>query len=200
MNEKRKLLITCLLGALLLPACTFHHSVPIRYTPLIQSKRLADPNNPQVVVIGDFKDARTSTGIGKERLNPISVHKLEFRTVVDGPTIVRSAFLDGFLKSGFQVPSEGEAAPNPLLNVTGKVVTYAVDSKTGWSKVTMTADVAVEVTLTDRNGVATVLSASGKGLLRASRSDTTRRTPTPSTAPFRSLSRTSSRTRSSWRC
>ena len=141
--------------------CTFHHSVPIRYTPMIQSKRLADAGAPQVMQVGEFKDGRTAQQIGQERVNPISVHKVRFQTIGDVPTVVRSAFLDGLLKSGFNVPAEGDAAAPPLYTVTGRVTTYTVDTKTGWSKVTVAADVAVELTFTDRAGTATIIPARG---------------------------------------
>ena len=40
--------------AALVGGCTFHHTVPIRYTPLIQTQRLADPDTPQNLVANQW--------------------------------------------------------------------------------------------------------------------------------------------------
>jgi len=151
-------------GAFLaLSACTFHHAIAIRYTPLIQTKRLAQVANPEVMTIGQFQDARGDKTLDRERINPISIHHVEYDTIGDVPALVRSAFLDALLKSGFTVPMEGDTATSePLLRLSGKVLTYGTDLKSHWSSVEVSAAVEVELTLVHRNGKTVTMVVSGK--------------------------------------
>lgn len=165
LKASTKVLTTSLIGLILLAGCTFQRPVSIRYTPLVQAQRLVDRTNPAVVVVGAYQDARYSQAVGNQRLNSISVHRLEFTTVGDVPAVVRSAFVDAFLKSGFEVPLEDESGAGPFLQVTGKVLTYAMNIKTGWSTVTMSADVDVEVTLTPRNGESVTFVVQGRNVV-----------------------------------
>lgn len=153
-------------------ACTFHHAVAIRYTPLIQTARLADVGSAEVLAVGQFEDARANKTLDRERLNPISVHHIEYDIVGDVPTVVRSAFLDALLKSGFTVPMEGDQTHGePLLRISGKILTYATDLKSHWKTVEANGTVEVQVTLTHRNGTSEVRTvrgvnrAEGKGSL-----------------------------------
>lgn len=146
-------LAVSLIGLGLCVGCTFHHAVAIRYTPMIQSPRLADIDHPEVMTVGDFEDARANKTLDRERLNPISVHHVEYDTVGDVPTVVRSAFLDALLKSGFTVPMAGDPTRSePLLRVSGKILTYSTDMKSHWKTVEANGTVEVQVTLAHRNG------------------------------------------------
>ena len=146
--------------AVLLSGCTFHHSVAVRYTPMVNARRLADATQPETIVVGPFVDARAGKSIGKERLNPISVHKMEYETVGDVPEVFRAAFADALLKSGFVVPAE--VTGEPTLSITGKIVTYAVDLKSHWSTVEVAAEAGVELSLTHKDGRTKVLAVAGK--------------------------------------
>jgi hypothetical protein len=143
-------------------ACTFHHAIAIRYTPMIQTARLADASSSEVLAVGQFEDARANKTLDRERLNPISVHHVEFDIIGDMPTVVRSAFLDALLKSGFSVPMEGEQTRGePLLRISGKVLTYATDMKSHWSMVEANGTVEVQVTLVHRNGKSETVTVRG---------------------------------------
>jgi hypothetical protein len=65
---------------------------------------------------------------------------------------VRRAFVDGLLKSGFEVPMPYEQGTNPFLSIAGKITTYKANIRTGLTKYTITADVAIEVTITSKTG------------------------------------------------
>lgn len=143
-------------------ACTFHHAVAIRYTPMIQSPRLANVDHPEVMAVGDFEDARANKTLDRERLNPISVHHIEYDTVGDVPTVVRSAFLDALLKSGFTVPMAGDqGVGEPMLRVSGKILTYSTDMKSHWKTVEANGAVEVMVTLAHRNGKTETITVRG---------------------------------------
>ncbi len=140
------------LCSLLFAGCTHTRVVNLRYTPLIQVQRLADKTNPQIVVVGKFNDARPQTTLTQHRLNPINIHTYKYESKDDVSTLMRNAFVDGLLKSGFEVPMLSEQGMNPFLNIAGKIVTYQADTKIGWNTITVTADVAVEVTITPKTG------------------------------------------------
>ncbi|MCM2258068.1 MAG: hypothetical protein NDJ94_20740 [Vicinamibacteria bacterium] len=155
-------LVVSLLGLALCVGCTFHHAVAIRYTPMIQSPRLANVNSPEVMTLGEFEDARANKTLDRERINPISVHHIEYDTVGDVPTVVRSAFLDALLKSGFSVPMAGDPiVSEPVLRVSGKILTYATDMKSHWSTVEANGTVEVMVTLAHRNGKTETITVRG---------------------------------------
>jgi len=146
---------TALLAALcslLFAGCTHTRVLNLRYTPLIQVQRLADKTNPQIVVVGEFNDTRPQTTLTQHRLNPINIHTFKYESKDDVSILVRNAFVDGLLKSGFEVPMLSEQGMNPLLNIAGKIVTYKADTKIGWNTITVTADVAVEVATTPKTG------------------------------------------------
>jgi hypothetical protein len=147
--------------------CTFHRSIAIRYTPMIQAERLADANNPETIVVGVFEDARVDKAISKERLNPISVHKLQFDLSGDLEGTIRGAFVDGLLKSGFVVPMSAPGTGKPL-TINGRILTYSTDTKTGWSKATVTGTVEVELTIDDGTNPAKVLTATGENQIEGS--------------------------------
>jgi hypothetical protein len=137
--------LTIAVGSLLAQGCTFHRSVPIRYTPLIQAERLVDPSGPRTIAVGAFEDARADANVGRERLNPISVHHIEFDLSGDLEGTVRNAFVDGLLKSGFEVPMQNATSDQPLATIKGKIAKYAVNTDTGWSKVTVRGEVGIEL-------------------------------------------------------
>jgi len=137
---------------LFITACTHTREMNLRYTPLIQVQRLADKANPQIIVVGQFNDARSQTTLTQHRLNPINIHTYKYESKDDITTLVRSAFVDAILKSGFEVPMPNEQAANPLFLLTGKIVTYQADTRIGWNTISITADVAVEVMVTTKTG------------------------------------------------
>lgn len=157
--KKYKILFLSVILLGFLTSCTFHRPVQIQYTPLIQTKKLANPENPQVIVMGEFADERERKELLSKHLNPISVHKMQLNISGDLPAVVRDAFTDGVLKAGFQVPMEDEEATEPFLYVSGRIIMYNLKVKTGWSKATMDAIVEVELILTDRIGYETVVNA-----------------------------------------
>ena len=52
--------------------------VSLRYTPLIQTQRLADKTSPQAAVVGRFTDARSQATLANHRLNPMNIHTYQF--------------------------------------------------------------------------------------------------------------------------
>ena len=150
--------------AMSLSACTFKHAIPIRYTPIVQMERLPDKDHPVVIVVGEFTDDRKEKTLFSKHLNPISVHKIKGETTGDLAQILRDAFVDGFLKSGFEVPM-GTPSTTPLLSLTGRVTTYNVAIKSKWKTVTMTAFVDLEVTMKRDDGQELVVPCSGTSLL-----------------------------------
>jgi hypothetical protein len=145
-------------------ACTFKHAIPIRYTPIVQMERLPDKDHPTVIVVGEFTDDRKEKTLFSKHLNPISVHKVKGETTGDLALILRDAFVDGFLKSGFEVPM-GAPSTTPLLTLTGRITTYNVAIKSKWKTVTMTAFVDLEVTMKRDDGQELVVACSGTSLL-----------------------------------
>ncbi len=141
--------------------CTHTREMNLRYTPLIQAQRLADKTNPQIVVVDKFSDARQQTTVTQHRLNPINIHNYKYESKDDVTALVRNAFVDGFLKSGFEVPMPNEQGVDSFLKVAGKIVTYQADTKTGWNTITVTADVAVEVTITPKTGSSVIFTVQG---------------------------------------
>ncbi len=132
--------------------CTLKRAVNIRYTPLAQTQRLADRTSPQTVVVGQFGDARTQRNLsGGSRRGFTS---FQYNAIGDVPTVVRSAFVDGFLKAGFEVPMPDESASSPIFQLTGKVLTYEARTKVGLTKVIFRSNVGVEVTIARRTGAA----------------------------------------------
>lgn len=145
-------------------ACTFKQAIPIRYTPIIQMERLPDKDNPMVAVVGEFTDERKDKELFSRHLNPISVHKIKGETTGDLVQVVHDAFVDGFLKSGFEVPMAAPSA-TPLLSLTGRITTYNVAIKSKWKSVTMTAYVEVEVNLKRDDGQELIVPCSGTSFL-----------------------------------
>jgi hypothetical protein len=140
------------LMAVSLVGCTFKHAIPIRYTPMVQMERLADKEHPSVVVLGPFVDERKDKSLfSKHLMGGLSVHKVKGETTGDLEQIIRDAFLDGFLKSGYEVPM-GTPATTPFLTVTGRILTYNVGIHSKWKTVTMTGYVEVEVLLVRDDG------------------------------------------------
>jgi hypothetical protein len=163
-NRVPVVLVAVALGA---TGCTFHHSLAVRYTPLIQAKRLADAAKPETIVVGEFADKRESKYLNRDRLNPISVHHLEVDTTEDVPALVRSAFLDGILKSGFSAPMAGESVPPASLTLSGDVLRYSYFTKTAWSKVMLTSTVEIDVVLKDGDRTVATIPAKGEHVLEA---------------------------------
>lgn len=157
----KKTLLLCVFMIFVLTACTFKHTIPIRYTPIIQMEKLATKGAPETVQLGDFTDERKDPSLFSKHLNPISVHKIKGEIAGDLLQTVRNAFVDGFLKSGYEVPMGAEAGATPLFVVTGRIKTYNVSIKTAWSKVAMTGFVDVELTLKRDDGQELILMASG---------------------------------------
>jgi hypothetical protein len=135
-----------------------HHSVPIRYTPLIQAERLADPDSPQAIVVGAFTDARATRDLGKVKSG---IYKWELDLVGNLEETVRGAFVDGLLKSGFIVPMPGADPGQPIFTMTGEITQYFTDDKGGWSEVSVAAHVGVDLALRDANGPEAKLSCEG---------------------------------------
>jgi Uncharacterized lipoprotein len=133
-------------------SCAPKRFVNLRYTPLIQVQRLADKANPQVVVVGKFADARTDIYFGESNANSIGTIKYKYKSNDDLSALVRNAFVDGLLKSGFDVPMPNQQSNNALLTVSGRIVTYYTDTKTGFSKVKLMAHVVIEVTINPNTG------------------------------------------------
>jgi hypothetical protein len=154
--------IAVVVGIVFTSGCTHTRVVSLRYTPLIQTQRLADKTSPQLAVVGNFTDARSQAKLASQRLNPINVHTYEFESRDDVPTLVRSAFVDALLKAGFDVPMQTDSTASPFLQLTGKVITYQAGTHTGWSTVTATADVAVELTVVPRSGSPVTLTVQGQ--------------------------------------
>ena len=149
----RTMTLMAAFGSLLfISACTHTRVVNLRYTPLIQVQRLADKADPQIVVVGKFNDARPQTTLTQHRLNPINIHTYKYESKDDITALVRNAFVDALLKSGFEVPMPSEQGTSPLLHVAGKIVTYHADTEIGWSTITVNAEVAVEVTIAPKTG------------------------------------------------
>jgi hypothetical protein len=144
--------------------CTHTRMVNLRYTPLIQTQRLADRNSVTVVNVGGFTDAREGKSLTEHRPNPINVHKFKYETKDDVAALVRSAFVDAMLKSGFEVPLPGVTAENPMLNISGKVIHFDAGTKIGWSKITVAAVAEVEITLTPRSGAPVTFTVKGEEL------------------------------------
>jgi hypothetical protein len=113
---------------------------------------LADKTNPQIVVVGKFNDARPQTAILKWHPGLLPIHNHKFESPDDVSTLVRGAFVDGILKSGFEVPMPYEQGTNPFLNIAGKIITYKAKIRTGLTEYTITGDVALEVTITPKTG------------------------------------------------
>jgi len=87
---------TALLPALcsfLSAGCTHNMVVNLRYTPFIQTQRLADKTNPQTVVVGKFNDVRPHTIITQF---PFRGHTYKYESKDNVSTLVRNAFVDGY--------------------------------------------------------------------------------------------------------
>ena len=56
-------------------------------------------------------------------------------------------------------------AASPFLQITGKVVSYQAGTHAGWSRVTVTADVGVELTVVPRLGSPFTLSVQGQCMM-----------------------------------
>ncbi len=140
---------------------TIQRTVHVRYTPLVEAKRIADATHPQTVIVGDFVDARARTNLSRGR-RPQRFTHFEFDAAGDVPSVVRSAFVDGLLKSGFEVPMPNESGASPLFQLTGKVVTYDVLTVVGWTKGSLESNVGVELTITPRTGPPFSLAIQGQ--------------------------------------
>ncbi|MEW6305057.1 MAG: hypothetical protein AB1705_16395 [Verrucomicrobiota bacterium] len=151
-------------GLLLFNGCTFTRVVNLRYTPIIQTEHLADKTTPQKVVVESFEDGRANAKLAQHRLNPINVHSFKYETRDDIPSLTRSAIVDALLKSGFEVLPLNQPKTGQSLTVMGAVQTFEADTKAGWSKVTLTADVALELTLVPNNGGAVKIHIQGQNV------------------------------------
>lgn len=163
-------LLASLLGLLLVTGCSHQRGIALRYTPLIQTERLADRSNPPVVAVGQFTDARTDPILMKQRLNPISAHTFEFQSSDDVSAIVRSAFLDGLLKAGFDVPLSTTQDISSSFCVGGKVLTYSAATANGWDTINMDADVSVEVSLVSGGSSPVIFTVNGRSSIQAKES------------------------------
>lgn len=139
--------------SLLFAGCTYQtHTVHLRYPQFIRTEKLADKTYPQIVVVSKFNDARRQTILLKWHPGLLPIHNHKFDTPYDVSTIVRRAFVVGLLISGFEVPMPDEQGTNPFLNIAGKIITYKANIRTGLTKYTITADIAIEVTITSKTG------------------------------------------------
>ncbi len=156
---------------LVLPnGCTFgppNRIVSLHYTPLIQTRRLADRSDPQTVVVEQFVDARQQVHLARPRaaarstlLDPL-VH-YEYNAGGDIPTLVRTAFVDGLAKAGFKVTGPDESVATPLFRLTGKVLAYNSDPKGFGGKRALTTNVSVEVTIRPPTGVPRTFAVQGQ--------------------------------------
>jgi hypothetical protein len=131
-------------------------------------KKLANPDNPQVVVINNFVDVRERKELVSKHVNPISVHKIKVDIAGNLEEIVTNAFKDGFIKSGFNVPMVDEQIEgSPFFNVSGKIKTYKIVTKSKWSTARLTAIAEVEVTIVDQSGQQNVFLSEGHYLIES---------------------------------
>jgi len=82
------------------------------------------------------------------------------REAVAGATV----FTDVYCYTYFLMPMLSEQGMNPLLNIAGKIVTYKADTRIGWNTITVTADVAVEVTTTPKTGSPITFMVQGRSM------------------------------------
>jgi len=167
LSVDKALLLASLLGLLLVTGCSHQRGIALRYTPLIQTERLADRNNPPAVAVGKFTDARTDTILMKHRLNPVSAHTFEFQSSDDVSAIVRIAFLDGLLKAGFDVPLSTTQDISTSFRVGGKVLTYSATTSSSWNVVNMDADVSVEISLLAGDKSPILFTVNGKSSIQS---------------------------------
>lgn len=136
-------------GSLLMPPV----KVDLTHSPLVDVKKIADELNPQIINVGEFIDARKSKKIGSYTGMGGAVVKVEL--VKDTAAVVKEAVVDGILKAGFNIPSVADSAQNVLMNISGKILSIKVFSKSrGFMKASDTfAQVSIDFEIVDANNV-----------------------------------------------
>ncbi len=160
-------LVAALGSIALINGCTHTPKMDVRYTPLTHVQRLTDKDNPQTVVVGKFDDARAVKVLVQQvnvtaPFDPTLVHIYKHVPKDDITKLVRSAFVDAMLKSGFEVPMSDEQATNSLFFLSGRIVTYQMNTKSERNTIFATGDVAIEVTITPKTGLPVTFLTQGQ--------------------------------------
>jgi len=120
----RLIILTSSVGVLMLATgCTHTRDINVVYTPLIQTRQLANRNEIQKVAVGNFIDARPNDEL-LHFGSGINIHSYTWKTQKNIPELVRGAFEDALLKTGFGVHKPNEIEKDSLFTITGKVLSY----------------------------------------------------------------------------
>ena len=159
----RLLIFSSSIGALMLASgCTHTRDINVSYSPLPQTLQLANRNEIQKVVVGNFIDARPNDELSRIG-GGINIHSYTWKTQKNIPDLVRGAFEDALLKTGFVVNKPNEIKQEPLFTLTGKVLAYnfsysggarhlTLQTRYGASTASVEAHVEVELLLQPKFG------------------------------------------------
>ena len=161
-------LFIILLGSILfLSNCIVsNQAIQIQYTPLVQAEKLADPENPQSVFIHRFEDNRKNTKLISSHVSIVDFEETRLQVAGDLNTTVSNAVRDVMIKSGFRVPIKKSEAETPMLDISGEILAYYIESLKKWSSVQWIATVKLKLTITDPEGRQHMIISEGNNSIK----------------------------------
>ncbi len=158
------------IGLLMLTSgCNHMRDISVIYTPLTETRQLVNSGDKQNVVIGSFIDARSHAELFHSG-SGFNIHSYTWKTQNNIPDLVRGAFEDALLKTGFGVHKLNEIENKTLFTLTGKVLTYNITLSQDavipgffqqLREATVTANVEVELLLKPKFGDSVTIVVKG---------------------------------------